>query len=736
MGAGSSVPTSFEYYGGLVIVICAGEITRLTRIANGDTVIWTGDVDQTSRDSDGKTALATSIGTGYLYWGRADENPNADLAAALVDYGTGATTVPIPAWRRWAKIIFKEANLGTQPTPPTLTFDFERRLDLLALSEHDISGDAVLPEVVYDLLTNAVYSVGADPALLDTASFVAAAEQLISEGLGASPQIDQPTTLRDFIGTLQSYDDSALRWENGRVKYVLLRANDSVPVAIDESAMTAEPQISSDAMESTWNFTRLVFSDRANNWDENAVEPYDESANAEVRGENVPKDIEMPFITRRSVAKMLARRKGVSGGVPQAKYTIRLLPSFGRLQPGDLLALSYAKFGLVSKVLRVANVSVNGSENSEVTIEAYTEALRDESHDYSPPDDPIFNIGSYYDESGGAFGTLAGASAYLLGLPPDLQQQGDGFLVAFSRPNASITKRKIWWTWDPAQKPYKQLDKDKTFPTGLTLLAWTRASNNTTWMLRVQFGSQDDADYITELMDDGKDVYFVTAERLWQTFGSTQDQHQAFGLWLQAVQGGNYTVISPLVYDIEVSDSAFGSDPPTLETASLPGKYPCSVLFAGKKDEFFIKAGSSIHFSANIGNGSNFWSGGVLHNTDVDLTRYFKVAFGTAQETQDIADVTASTFDRDDPTMCPDGTLSIKWGSRVPTLYEQYDRAAIADAFGLASQYDSIISDLDIDLYSSAFGSANTSQQFAIEATDQVLGVMCQTGQTYYNNQP
>src|SRR5690606_2605978 len=140
----------------LAVIICAGEITRLTRIANGETVVWEGNIDQTSRDSEGKTAISTSIGLGYIYWGRTDEQPNHDLEAALVDYGVGATTVPIPAWRRMAKFVIRDCQFGQQPTPPVLTFDYERHLGLLPVSKHDIEGDAVLPEVIYDLLLNSV----------------------------------------------------------------------------------------------------------------------------------------------------------------------------------------------------------------------------------------------------------------------------------------------------------------------------------------------------------------------------------------------------------------------------------------------------------------------------------------------------------------------------------------------------------------------------------------------------
>ena len=740
MGGGGNIVTGFEYNGGICQIIAAGPITRLTRIANGDTVIWEGDVDQSTRDGDGKTVLATTLGSGKLYWGRSDEVADASLAAALVDFGTGATTLPIPAWRHWAKFVMDDCAFGGQPSPPVLVFDFERRLDLLTLSAHEIEDDAVLPEVIYDLLVNAIHSVGVASASVDTVSFAAACETIIDEGLGVSPQIDDTTTLRDFIGTLLEYIDAILYYEHGVIKIKLVRKEAAeTAIAINESHLTDEPRVNSGTMADTWNVTRLVFSDRANNWDENAVEPYDDHANAIVQGESVPKDVELPFVTRRDVAKLLAARKGIAGGVPQTSIELRLLPSLRTLKPGDLIAVTYAHLGYVGKLFRVRRRETGGSQNREVVIEALAEITRVETNDYVPPADPLFNLGAFYDANGVLFGGEASATPRLLWLPPDLKSSDtiytdpDGFLVAFEQPSTSSTKYQVWWTWNPSEKPFKKLEGGTDFPVRLDLLGWQRFRNNTTWLLRAEFLSQEDADYIRSLIEDGDKVFFVAARRLYKQTGTPIDEHQMDGLWFQGQVNGRAEPVDGLIYDIEVSAGAFDAPEPTLETTAGQANYPTLTLYAGRKKDFVIRRDKDRYFERLQGNGSNYWADGVLLNQDTDLVRYIKVVTGTKKELQDLADVAATTYDRDDTTMCPDGTLSREWGAVVLTLSAQIDLSGFGTAFGGATPYDAYVTDLDSALYAVMFGVETDDQSLTVEHLDEVLGFMVQTGVEFYN---
>lgn len=734
MGSSQSITTGFLYYGGIVQAICYGPVTRLTKVRNGDTVIWTGDIDQTSRDSDGKTTLSTELGSLDFYWGRSDQNPSSILAAALIDYGSGPTTVPIPAWRNLCYVVGQDIAFGTQTTPPTLRFEYERKLDLLTLSAHDVSGDALIPEVIYDVFTNAFALAGLDPALIDTQSFVDACETLILEGIGVSPFLDETRSVRDFVGTLLTYIDAFLYREQGIIKIKLIRKESTSGIpTLDEDAMTEEPQITNEGWDETWNFTRLIFNDRENNWDENAVEPWDDQANAAIVGEMVPKDVELSYVTRRAVAKILAKRKGIQGGIPQVRFKLSLLPSYSTLRPGDLVFVSNAKLNVSNKLARIHDVEVKNS-GAGVEVVAFSENTRVETNDYVPPADDIFNISAFYDKNGLVADGNTDISGRLLWLPSGQKgSRTDGFLCAFARNAVTTTNFQLWWTWDPNQKPYKKIESGKNFAIEATLLAWHRVRNNTRWLLRVQFADQDDADFVAELFQDNEDFMAITGRRVYKQTGSVINEHQTDGHWTEPDTAGLMTPVSTLIYDIEVSDAAFSSQGFALETTAGQGSYPTATIYFGRDKDFVIKTPKDIYFERDSGNAQLVLLDGVVTNPDTDKKRWFKLLAMSNKEKQALADVTAFTFDRNDTAMSANGTYSRQWGNVVPTLYEAFDVSAGSIAFSGVSPYDSYVADYDTNLYAAMFGLTNSDQNFLLESVEEVLAYMAIVGVQFYN---
>lgn len=323
---GKVATVGYNYYGSFAQAVGLGPATRLTRIIHGEIKIWSGDLDQTSRDADGKTTLTTTLGTLHFYWGRADQNQNAFLTAAVIDFGSGPVSLLIPAWRNVIYYVAEDVSWGDRPVPPSLKFEFERIPSGLTLSVHHIGRDAVLPEVLHDLLTNALY--GAGSADVDSASFAVAGETVITEGIGASPYLDESTTLREFTGLLLNYIDGFLRYEAGAVKLGLIRnASTAGLPAIDETNLTDEPRPVNGGWSDTWNYTRAIFTDRENQWEESAVETWDDVANAAITSERVEEELRLPFVTRRAVAKILVKRKGIRGGIPAMQWEIEVLPS-------------------------------------------------------------------------------------------------------------------------------------------------------------------------------------------------------------------------------------------------------------------------------------------------------------------------------------------------------------------------------------------------------------------------
>lgn len=731
MGSSQTMTVGYEYFGSFAQALGLGPATRLTRVTNGETEIWSGDIDPTSRDGDGKTTLTTSLGSVHFYWGRDDQNPDAFLTAAEIDFGSGPVTLLIPAWRHLIYYVAEDLAWGSAPVPPSLKFEFERAVSDLSLTAHTITGDAVIPEVIYNLLTDALAGAGVDAADLDTAAFNIAAEAIIDEGLGASPYLDENTTVREFVGLLLNYIEGYLRYEAGLVTMGLIRNESIVGLTeLDESNLAAEPHPKNTGWGNTWNFTRVTFTDRENQWEDASVETYDDPANAAITGERVDEEVRLPFVTRRAVAKLLAKRKGIRGGMPAMQWELEVLPSLRGLQPGDRALLSFAKLGLTNRVVRIVEVGRDAGSNRVVKLTVEEERTRDESNDYVIPADDFFSEPDEF--------ALAATTPRLSWLTTELKNgKPDGFLVACHRPVPLAEGVEVYWSWDPVQKAYGKLGSRAAFPAKGELAWWSRCRNNTAWLLRINFQRAADAQFVITLLADSGEFYAAVGRRLFKAVGSTINQHQPDVLWLQAVADGYLNVVSATELELEFTGGAFGSVDPALETLAGQGVYPTLHIYVGRVviggDDDFMTFAGNLQFERTGANAAPVYTRFGLVERDTELKRHIAVTTYNAQRTQELADAGETYYDRDDTAMSPSGTYSTDWGVRVPTLAERLDLAGFAAALGGVHPDETIIVSSDQALYRAVFELDSDDDFLLTEDADDILGHLTFTSATWYN---
>ena len=101
-------------------------------------------------------------------------------------------------------------------------------------------------------------------------------------------------------------------------------------------------------------------------------------------------------------------------------------------------------------------------------------------------------------------------------------------------------------------------------------------------------------------------------------------------------------------------------------------------------------------------------------SSDTGLVRYFRTPVGKPTGTQQVSDAAQAEYDRDDTTMCPDGTFSRDWGARVLTTCEQFDLGVPGGEFD----------DLDEALGEIFDGTATAEQALVAGDLDLVLGAV------------
>ncbi len=725
--SGGGAVTGYEYFGSFGIAICHGPVKRLFSVWNGDTQIWpaVGDpsIDISSADGDGKTVLTTTIGTINFYWGTPDQLEDVLLASMSIDLGSGNAEVPVGNLKDVCYAVCQDVAFGGQVTPPTLTFNLERESSGLELSAHNIDGDSIVPEIIYDLFTNETYGAGLATSAVQTSDFVDAAETIIDEGLGVSPDIDQTESVRDLVGKLMAYIDGFVYFNGGKLRLALNRLVDSDGVPeLDESDLLDEPEPANDQFNSTWNKTVASFTDRENKW-ETSSEPYDDPANASIVGESVIKQFDFPWITKRDVAKIVAKRVGVKGGLPNVLWDLKVLPSYKTLKPGDRFRLSYAKFGITSQLMMVKSVDRGKPGSPDVSLTVQEDHERDVANDYVPSAD-TFVVPGTVDENGTGDFDLTPGIPHLSWLPSALKgADTDGMLVAYPRSSAMATSAKAWFSWNPGTVEYGVIATAAAFPAHGNLLRWHRV-RTTNWLLRVEFANAWDYDYIKQLHDTSFECFLVVGEREWKTVGSTTNQEQVDVPWLKLTTGGVFDILDDTTIDIEVTGAQFGTDDLLLETLGANSRSPTLHIYFGKKTDFIIKPTTAIYFETAGPNG----------HLDTLLVRYIKVTTANWKTEENIADVTASTYDRDDLTQCPNGTMSNSWGARIKSGYEFFDEQVGLTVNNETAVDYGLAEDLDTALGAIFDGTASADETLLAEHIDDVIGAMAGSDQRFYNS--
>lgn len=715
-------PSGYNYFGSFAIALAIGQQKRLHRISNGETDIWTGPVDISSADGDGKTTLATTIGTIDFYWGTATQNVDPLLDSLEIDFGSGPAAVPMSANRHLCYAVCNDVAFGAQTSPPTLKFDLERELELLDISAHTINGDSVIPEAVYDYLTNTLYGGGLDPEVVDEDSFAEAAEVVIAEGLGGSPTIDTAESVRDTIGKMLALIDGVLYWDAGKLKLKLIRSENVIEApVITEKDMLDEPTPNNKLFGDTWNQTRIVFRDRENKWEE-AVECYEDGANFTVTGQYVPRDFQFPWITQRSAAKVLARLTGIKGGVPPIYWDLQLKPAWRTLVPGQLIRLFYPKLGVDDVICRIFEVRRGAPGSPAVSVQAIEDQTRDTSGDYLPADD-TFTVPGMLDDAGTGEFAVSPTTPRISILPDGLKPEwyNDGVLLVGNRPDSFATKMSLWWTYDPGAFAYQKLDERTAFPIKATMVCWWRISEDK-WLLRIKPDASHDYDALIELVKQ-HDVLCVVGERKYKSVGAVQNVHQVLAPWMVRPADGRFELVTAEVIDIEMTGAQFDTDDLTLETLGDIANYPTLHVYFGLQPQFLIFPTYTLQIERDGANASD----------DTDLIRYFKATVANHKNEEVPADVTPVTYDRDDVTMSPEGTFSRDWGARAKTAYEVMDEQLVLKARGDEGDDYLDVEDLDDALGAVIEGTATAEQELLVNHIDNVLGAMIGSSQTWYN---
>lgn len=320
--------------------------------------------------SDFADVTIPDYGVMKLYWGT--ETQEAD------DY-LQTSGVAHPAYRGMCYAVFNRLYFGFQQTSvQNIEFVLGRYPRPSWWAEGgpalDLNDDCSPAAAMADLLQNARCGAGLPDALLDTAGFLAAAEQLEEEGFGISPVMNSSQEIsQTLVAGAEYFQGLVTVGLDGRVSLGLARPPEDVDLlpVIGLSAMVNKPRLEPADWTSAPNITHLVFTDRTLDYKENAAAWMDGAAFLNA-GQADPATLQRPWVTSHDLAMALAKVAGRAAALPGMTGTVPLrleAEAFDALAPGALFSFDYAGRNLTGLVFRVTERSIDDPARGEFTIQ-------------------------------------------------------------------------------------------------------------------------------------------------------------------------------------------------------------------------------------------------------------------------------------------------------------------------------------------------------------------------------
>jgi hypothetical protein len=411
---GSSTTIGFRYFLGVQAGICIGPVDAVTQLIAGDRVAWSGNqtvsgnVDVHAPELFGgdekeggfsgivevrmggsaqaaSTYLQGRIGgpvpadRGFLslvFRGRTAAEAEANSSALSQGSSSGSAFVTTGgAWRQWVRSAFYWTALSPYIKPVEVTV---RRITagwstaVWNVGQAQIGNDMNPAHIIYQCLTDTVWGMGRSSALIDQASFTAAATTFANEGFGLSLEWTQQAPIGDFIQEVLRHVDAALDTDlrTGlytlrpiRSDYVvgslpLFEPSNTIGVSRRERALWGE----------TVNEIIVAYTDPATETETAVV--LQDLANIRIQGGVISEKLEFPGLRSAELAYRVGERELRARSTPLERVTIRTGRAAWNVRKGDAIRLTWPDYDIVELVLRVTDVDRGNIESGEIRIDA------------------------------------------------------------------------------------------------------------------------------------------------------------------------------------------------------------------------------------------------------------------------------------------------------------------------------------------------------------------------------
>ncbi len=322
-GGGGAGSKSYNYFGDIAGLVCAGEVDELTGIEIDDKLVWSGSLLNSSSPNPASVTIE-GRGTLRFYWGREDQTtPDTVLTAAGNSLGQQH-----PAYTGISYFVLQKFLFGREKTTaPNVRIYVSRKpkQTLIAGSSTNLNDGQANPiAALAELYTNERFGRGLPASYFDSTSWQATANKAATKPAltYVSPYLNSRVDGKAVSGNMLSLFDGWHRIKEGSALSELGyftppdEINQSSLPIIDSDALTAPPSFDVETWDDVKTRYNITYEDRAHNYKERSLKHEDPRSRFAL-GENRPESIQRPDITRADQAagyvQEMARRFSTPG---------------------------------------------------------------------------------------------------------------------------------------------------------------------------------------------------------------------------------------------------------------------------------------------------------------------------------------------------------------------------------------------------------------------------------------
>lgn len=373
MGKGSNPVIGYWYGLGIHMGLCVGPVDQLNQIVTGGKVAWSGTQTTSGQITINKLNLFGGEhkeggiqGNATIMMGEPTQMPNAYLQSQL---GT-----PMPAFRGLFTIVFRGLVTAMSPYLKAWSFQVSKwtkgwRTPVWQPTLAKINEGMNPAHIIYRAVTDPVTGLGRDPATLDDAKMLAAAQTLYNEGFGLNFKWSRSDVMANFVAMVCDHvgggfvDDPT----TGLEYLKLYRADYDINACtvVDESNIIDLAEYDVPALAGSVNQVTAQGHDQTTNKDFSVT--VQNLAAVQAQGVVVAQTNAYPGIHSKDLLTRVAMRdlKALSG-LP-ARGKIKLMGTVA-VKKGDVLAFSWARLRIDKLPIRVLEIDRGDGVNNAFTV--------------------------------------------------------------------------------------------------------------------------------------------------------------------------------------------------------------------------------------------------------------------------------------------------------------------------------------------------------------------------------